>query len=175
MPAAWSRFSFMVFDDLFSSLLCCVIESSAEFPDTSCLIFAMSLDLFWPSEDVADRDDLLGTTILSETTGWPLAKRLSVALSADLLTFIFVMLIWYFSSSFVNGCARVSKVLSVVHDCENCLNGDVAMSVDERWCFWWSRYGCGCLYECTLTSWLWLSVWVYTDFQMPWAMLLREA
>ena len=49
MPAAWRSFSFTVFGNLFSSLFCCLIESSAELPDVTPLIFAMSFGLFLPT------------------------------------------------------------------------------------------------------------------------------
>ena len=55
MLAAWSSLSLVLSDDLFSSLRCCLIESSAELPGTSCLIFAMSFDLFSRSGDIAKR------------------------------------------------------------------------------------------------------------------------
>ena len=44
-----------------------------------------------------------------------------------MLTLIFVRCVWHSSSSFVSGCVRLSRGLSVVLD--NCLNGEDAVSV----------------------------------------------
>ena len=139
MLTAWTSFSFMVFDDLFNSLLCCLIESSAEFPDTACLIFAVSFYLCLLSGDAANRwlpghnDPFVNYRLTSSFA----PQCCFVSWPADLY-FCHACVVLLFLL-----CQWVCQSVWRPEYCAWCC------SVSEHWCFWYKQ------------AWLWLSVWVH--------------